>query len=99
MGSSVPKQADKRERLVRAGRQLIHSQGFSRTTLADIAEESGAPLGNVYYFFRTKEYLLAAEFDKHPVPGERLLAFLDSVIESRESIAKFGCPVGSLCQE
>ena len=113
MGSNVPRAGDKRERLVRAGRQLIHSQGFSRTTLADIAEESGVPLGNVYYYFRTKEDLLAAvagaheddfrtraaEFEKQPVPRERLLAFLDSVVESRDSIAKFGCPVGSLCQE
>jgi len=105
--------SDKRERLVEAGRQLIHSKGFGRTTLSDIAEASGVPLGNVYYYFRTKEDLLAAvadareddfrarvaEFEKRPAPRERLLAFLDSVIESSDSLAKFGCPVGSLCQE
>jgi TetR/AcrR family transcriptional repressor of nem operon len=109
----MPRQGDKRERLVRAGRELIYNQGFGRTTLADIAETSGVPLGNVYYYFRSKEELLAAvsdtheddfrvraaEFDKQPVPRERLLAFLDSVIDARESLAEHGCPVGSLCQE
>jgi len=109
----MPRQSDKRERLVKAGRQLIHNQGFGRTTLADIAEASGVPLGNVYYYFRTKEELLAAvadtheddfrtrvaEFEKQPLPRERLLAFLDSVIESRDSLARHGCPLGSLSQE
>jgi TetR/AcrR family transcriptional repressor of nem operon len=109
----MPRASDKRERLVEAGRQLIHGKGFGRTTLADIAEASGVPLGNVYYYFKSKEELLAAvtdaheddfraraaEFDKQPLPRERLLAFLDSVIDSRDSLARYGCPVGSLSQE
>ena len=33
------------------------------------------------------------------MPRERLLVFLDSVIESRDSLAQHGCPIGSLCQE
>ena len=41
----------------------------------------------------------AAQFDKQPVPRERLLAFLDSVIESRDSLARYDCAIGSLCQE
>ena len=52
--------SDKRERLLEAGRCLIHRQGFRHTTLADIARESGVPLGNVYYYFRTKDELLDA---------------------------------------
>ncbi len=61
----MPRRGDIRERLVTAGRQLIHNQGFGRTTLADIAEASGVPLGNVYYYFRNKEELLAAVADAH----------------------------------
>ena len=55
------------------------------------------PLGNVYYYFRTKEELLdavvreqedefrsrVARFEKAATPQARLLAFLDSVVESR----------------
>jgi TetR/AcrR family transcriptional repressor of nem operon len=109
----MPRTSDKRERLVKAGRRLIHSKGFAATTLSDIAEASGVPLGNVYYYFRTKEELLdavvhehddefrvrVARFEKQSTPQARLLAFLDSVIESRTSITRHGCPVGSLSQE
>lgn len=103
----------KRERLVKAGRKLIHSKGFDATTLSDIARVSDVPLGNVYYYFRTKEELLdavvheqedefrtrVARFEKEATPQARLLAFLDSVIESRVNITRHGCPVGSLSQE
>jgi len=109
----LPRISDKRERLVKAGRELIHSKGFTRTTLSDVAEVSGVPLGNIYYYFRSKEDLLdavvlaqeddfkarAARFEKLPTPEARLLALLDSVIETRHRIARHGCPVGSLCQE
>lgn len=105
--------SDKRERLIRAGRDLMHRHGFARTTLADISRASGVPLGNVYYHFHTKESLLeavagelcddfrlrAARFERDPDPKSRLLAFLDSVIEGRRMFAELGCPVGSLSQE
>jgi AcrR family transcriptional regulator len=105
---------DKRERLLEAGRRLIHRQGFRHTTLADIARESGVPLGNVYYYFRTKDELLDAvgrrlgeEFREraaaleaaHPEPRARLLALLDAVAVNRAGLAEHGCPVGSLTQE
>lgn len=105
--------SDKRERLIKAGRDLIHRQGFGRTTLADISQASGVPLGNVYYYFHTKDELLeavaeclsddfrlrVARFERDPDPKSRLLAFLESVIEGRRVFAEHGCPVGSLCQE
>ena len=39
---------------------LIHKQGFNLTTLADIAQEANVPLGNVYYYFKTKESIAEA---------------------------------------
>jgi AcrR family transcriptional regulator len=109
----MPRTSDKRERLITAGRELIHSKGFNRTTLADIAEASGVPLGNVYYYFRTKEAMLdavvsaqkddfrerAAVFEEQGTPRARLQAYLDSVIDAKESVTCHGCPVGSLSQE
>lgn len=111
--NAVPRTSEKRERLLQAGRQLIYSKGFARTTLSDIADAAGVPLGNIYYYFRTKEDLLdavvnaqeddfrarAAKFDEQPTPKTRLLALLDSVIASRDRLAQYGCPVGSLAQE
>ena len=110
----MPRVRDKRERLLAAARTLIHHQGFRPTTLADIAKTSGIPLGNVYYYFKTKEDLGAAvikgraaefrdlfdEWDRIlPDPHRRLAAFIDFVEAHREELARHGCPVGSLCQE
>lgn len=110
----MPQLNDKRERLLEAGRNLMYRHGYRQTTLADIATESGVPLGNVYYYFRSKQDLLSAvagrlvdDFlartkaieDKHADPRTRLAAFLDSVVANRSNLAEHGCPVGSLCQE
>jgi len=44
---------DKRTRLINTMRRNLPTEhGFSQTTLADIARDSGVPLGNVYYYFK-----------------------------------------------
>ena len=49
--------ADKRTRLVDTATKLAHTQGFRETSLADIAGAAHVPIGNVYYYFKTKEEL------------------------------------------
>ncbi len=104
---------DKRSRLIEAANKLVQQQGFNQTTLADIAHESKVPLGNVYYYFKTKDDLGHAlieyrtegvcgqfsEWDKLPDPKKRILAAIKTVADNREMVAQSGCPVGSLCQE
>ena len=51
----IIKEINKRSRLLEAANRLVHAQGFNQTTLADIAREAEVPLGNVYYYFKTKE--------------------------------------------
>src|SRR5258708_4700142 len=46
---------DKRSRLVSAAVSLAYQNGFGATSLADIAREAEVPLGNVYYYFKTKD--------------------------------------------
>ncbi|NIO42063.1 MAG: hypothetical protein GTO41_19005 [Burkholderiales bacterium] len=38
-------------------------------------------------------------YERQPTPLARLQAFLDSVIESRKNITRYGYPLGSLSQE
>ncbi len=109
----MPRTSDKRERLLDAAKTLIHHQGYRQTTLADIAEASGVPLGNVYYYFKTKEDLGAAVIEVHtreftakaqewganPDPRQRLRALLEMMCSRREGLSEHGCPVGSLVQE
>ena len=104
---------DKRQRLVRAAIDLSYEQGFNRTTLADIAGEADVPLGNVYYYFRSKEALGAAlveqrladdraqreRWDRQHDPRGRLVAFVEMTIGNRRHLARSGCPIGSLCSE
>ena len=109
-----PRLSHKRERLLDAAKALIHKHGFKQTTLADIAQESGVPLGNVYYYFKSKDDIAAAVIDEHvgnfraaaqeleeaePDPRKRLARFVKQVMGCHEEIANHGCPVGSLCQE
>jgi TetR/AcrR family transcriptional regulator, transcriptional repressor for nem operon len=46
---------DNRTRLIQAAVTMAYRHGFGKTSLADIAEEAKVPLGNVYYYFKTKE--------------------------------------------
>jgi AcrR family transcriptional regulator len=110
----MPKlQGDNRTRLLQAAANVTYRQGLGRTTIADIAKEAGVPLGNVYYYFKTKEEIgkafvelrlsrfrrLLQELDKADSPKERLCAFVQMKIKNRESLARTGCPVGTLCSE
>jgi AcrR family transcriptional regulator len=103
----------KRQRLVAAASRLLHQQGVERTTLADIAQAADVPLGNIYYYFKTKDELIeavieAAEFDlqnqlgsldRHRTPKARLKALMHNLMDQREIVAQYGCPMGSLCSE
>ncbi len=105
--------SDKRERLVESATKLFHQAGLKDTSIADIAEDSGVPLGNVYYYFKTKEDLVAAvieqrteaiknearKWDENPDPRQRLLNLLDLQVSKKDEIAQYGCPIGSMCQE
>jgi AcrR family transcriptional regulator len=106
-------QGGKRQRLVEGARELIHEQGVQRTTLADVAGRADVPLGNVYYYFKTKDELLGAVldsyksqaavliqgFERHRSPPARLKALVRSWTEMRDAVARYGCPMGTLCAE
>jgi AcrR family transcriptional regulator len=104
----------KRERLVAAACELVYRHGMERTTLADIAQAADVRLGNVYYYFKTKDDILAAVMQArvdqleaafatlergHRSPKARLKALVGVVADHGGSIAQFGCPYGTLCSE
>ena len=104
----------KRQRLVTAASQLLHQQGVEKTTLADIAQAADVPAGNVYYYFKTKDDIIAAVIETHVrqaraalasidgghrSPKSRLKALVSAYADQSEIIALYGCPHGSLCSE
>lgn len=92
---------------------MVYLQGFRQTTLADIAKVAKIPLGNVYYYFKTKDDIGRAIIDQRLAqlrsscqawddagsPKERLCACVDTVLANRDGLAEGGCPIGTLCTE
>ena len=103
----------KRERLVASTREVIHQQGVEKATIADIAQAAQVPVGNVYYYYKTKDELVAAAIDshardvramldsleRHRTPQARLKALVRALTDQRDLAARYGCPLGSLCSE
>lgn len=103
----------KRERLLAAARSTFYEQGVERTTIADIARVADVPMGNVYYYFKTKADLIAAVIDlyrtsyesmvasleRRRTPKARLRALVTEWVDRRENLARHGCPIGTLCTE
>jgi AcrR family transcriptional regulator len=104
----------KRHRLIAAASKLLHQQGAEKTTLAEIAQCADVPAGNIYYYFKTKDDIIAAVIEAHVRQSKAALATIDSSHRSPKSrlkalvgeyarqsevIALSGCPHGSLCSE
>jgi TetR/AcrR family transcriptional regulator, transcriptional repressor for nem operon len=101
--------------LVSAARELVHRQGVARTTLAEIAHAADVPVGNVYYYFKTKDEIIGevvgahadqlgaafAELERrHRAPADRLIAFVGMQADWAGSTPpRYGCPYGTLSTE
>ncbi|MEO7778905.1 MAG: TetR/AcrR family transcriptional regulator [Fibrobacteria bacterium] len=99
--------------LIQAADTLFHRKGFERSTIADVAAFAEVPVGNVYYYFKTKEDLVAAvthlrnettarwllDLDRFPSARERLRLFVARFETLVESRLAHGCPTGGLCLE
>jgi AcrR family transcriptional regulator len=113
MPNSVTPTAGKRERLVESATALIHEQGVHRTTLAEVAQRAEVPVGNVYYYFKTKDELVGAvlagyqeeaeslirNFERARTPQARLKALVRNWSDMRDAVVSHGCPIGTLCAE
>src|ERR1700758_227704 len=93
---------DKRSRLVSAAVGLAYQNGFGATSLADIAREAEVPLGNVYYYFKTKDEIgeaivelrlaqLSAQrerWNEAGSPKDRLCACVQDVFKNKDFLAQ-----------
>lgn len=98
-----------RQRIVASAARLFAERGYSDTSLAEVAAAAGVLKGNLAYYFKNKaELLTAVTAARHqqlaatlaPASGTaRLAAFLAMVEGSAAELARYGCPIGSLCSE
>jgi TetR/AcrR family transcriptional repressor of nem operon len=108
----MSKRNDKRIRLIEAADKLFYEQGVNVTTLANIAALAEVPLGNVYYYFKSKEAIVLAVIEGRRLalqsqfatwneqPNKaRLKSWIAFRAEQSPQTVSFGDWLGSLCQE
>jgi len=103
-----------RSRIVEAANRLFYRKGYNLTSFSDVVEAAGVPRGNIYYYFKTKDDILHAAVEyrlevirsmleewnrKFADPADRLKRFLQVVANSRQAMAQWGCPMGTLNTE
>lgn len=111
--SGTKERPGRRERLVASATELLHQRGVQRTSLAEIAQAADVPVGNVYYYFKTRDDLiravidsreesihaLLASFQRRSTPRARLKGLARSWSDVADLVAAHGCPIGSLSSE
>ncbi len=105
---------NKKERLIDSAATLFHRNGLMATSLADIAKHAEIPIGNVYYYFKTKDDLaLAATLKRREYfiaaysllseniddPRERLIESVNYYNKVRDDYARYGCPIGKIIND
>lgn len=105
---------NKKERLIDSAATLFHRNGLVATSLADIAKHAEIPIGNVYYYFKTKDELALAAIAKRREqfaalyvmlsdniadPRERLIEIVNYYGKIRDDYARYGCPIGKIISD
>ena len=103
-----------RSRIVQAANRLFYRKGYNRTSFSDVVDAADVPRGNIYYYFKSKDDILHAAVEyrldvirsmleewnrKFTDPADRLKRFLQVVANSRQAMAQWGCPMGTLNTE
>ena len=63
--------------------EIFHERGYEETTMRAIADKAGVSLGNAYYYFHSKEYLIQAFYQR--LHDEHLAAALPA-LEKKDSL-------------
>ncbi|WP_460020419.1 TetR/AcrR family transcriptional regulator [Magnetospira thiophila] len=103
-----------RTRIIETANDLFYRQGFHQTSFAHIADASGVPKGNFYFYFRSKDELLKSVLEartarlralleswetQYADPLARLERMANILPEEMGDVSRYGCPMGSLVAE
>lgn len=61
---STPKSEQTRALILETAMRLFQERGYDKTTMRAIAAEAGVSVGNAYYYFESKEYLIQGFYDR-----------------------------------
>ena len=114
MSESLSKGMRNREALVSAAARLFWQGGFHGTSLADIAKAADIPVGNLYYYFKTKSEVALAVASgfvadtqdmldeiaaTSPDPRRRLSLLAQRLAASQRARLTHGCPIAAAVRE
>lgn len=115
IGHDMPRKGEhNREKIVEAADRLFYEHGYNSTSLKAIADITGIPKGNFYFYFKSKDELLKAVIESRldglrdtvagwqkefSTPRERLLRCVEMPMQEWPEITRYGCPMGSLSME
>lgn len=110
-----PKRGDsRREALVQAAAKLFWVHGYSGTSLADVAKAADVPIGNLYYYYKSKADLAYAVASLFVSQTEQLVEVVCAETENSRSRLKllvarlretqgeriaYGCPIAAACRD
>lgn len=104
----------RREALVLAAAEAIWLDGFAASSLAKIAGRADVPVGNVYYYYKTKADIALAVADlfvaqtqslidditsQSAKPKERLSLLVEKLRSSQSDRVQYGCPIYSAVRD
>lgn len=100
--------------IVASAQALFYERGYAGTSFSDIVAAADVYRGNIYHYFKSKDEILQAVIDRHlgeyrallaqwdqqyPQPKERLARFVKMIVERKNEVIQYGCPIGSLNTE
>jgi AcrR family transcriptional regulator len=103
-----------RAEIIACARDLFYYRGYAATSFSDIVDAAGVYRGNIYHYFKTKDEILEAvvtqrlqefgalqqEWEKeYADPRERLMCFVEMIVQNENDLVRFGCPIGTLNTE
>lgn len=103
-----------RQHIIETTDDLLYQKGFNLMSFSEIAEAADVPRGNIYYYFKTKDDVLAAVIehrldlmsqmlaswdDEITTPLARLKRYANIIINELDNVVQHGCPMGSLNTE
>ncbi len=103
-----------RDHIVEAADKLFYEQGYEHTSFTHIADAVRISRGNFYYHFKSKDEILDAVINErlantrsaleqweaeNSKPADRIRCFIQIMINNRDKIKLYGCPVGTLSTE
>lgn len=114
MADTLSKGSRNRDALVSAAARLFWQHGFHGSSLSDIAKAADIPVGNLYYYFKTKSdvaHAVASGFAADtqdmldeiaavsPDPHRRLSLLSQRLTASQKARMTHGCPVAAAVRE